>query len=151
MTRVLETRLRECEAQLRVRYAGLAGCQVTVEDRPPLDFARKRFNVRLEATVLDHELIVVNRDHDRDPAEAMAQAFAAAAAQICLLEGASQEAGSSHEFIPEPIQGLQLYCASVRNTVDVSRTLEHCACEHGCIDTSKCPLFAVWRRRVRSP
>ena len=147
MARALEA-LQDCEARLRSHYAALADCRVTVEDRPPREFGRRRFNVRLEARVAGHEL-VVNREHDDDPAEAMAQAFAAAAAQLALLKGTPQKVGRSGELIPEAIRGVRLYCPTVRQSVDVSRTLEECALEHGCTDTSKCPLFSVWRQRAR--
>lgn len=83
----LEPSIRELEAELKQRHAG-SDCRVTVEDRPPHAYERKRFNVRLDVS-LDGRSFVVNREHDDDPGAALREAFNAAGKQLDALETAS--------------------------------------------------------------
>ncbi len=80
----LEPSIRELETDLKQRYPG-ADCRVTVEDRPPHAYERRRFNVRLDVS-LDSRSFVVNREHDDDPGVALREAFNAAGRQLDALE-----------------------------------------------------------------
>jgi hypothetical protein len=63
--------------RLRSAYPDLARCEVTLEDRPPRVYERKRFNVRLDLDYAGRHL-VINREHDEDPDAALGEAFEAA-------------------------------------------------------------------------
>jgi len=79
--------LRTLETDLKQRHPG-TDCCVTVEDRPPHAYERRRFNVRLD--VSSHSLsFVVNREHDDDPGVALREAFQAANRQLAALDLAS--------------------------------------------------------------
>lgn len=82
----LEPSIRELETDLKQRHPG-TDCRVTVEDRPPHAYERKRFNVRLDVS-LDRRSFVVNREHDDDPGQALREAFNAAGEQLDALETA---------------------------------------------------------------
>jgi hypothetical protein len=56
----LEARIRKHKADLRSRYPRVTACRVSVEDRPPRLYERRRFNVRLDIGLAGRE-IVVNR------------------------------------------------------------------------------------------
>jgi dienelactone hydrolase len=81
----LEPRIHQLEARLRERHPG-ADCRVTVEDRVPHAYERKRFNVRLDVA-LGSRSFVVNREHDEDPGVALREAFSAANRQLEALQG----------------------------------------------------------------
>ena len=81
----LEPSIRELESRLKQRHPG-AECRVTVADRPPHAYERRRFNVRLDVS-LDSRAFVVNREHDEDPGVALREAFNAAGTQLDALEG----------------------------------------------------------------
>ena len=72
------------QTDLTQRHPGTR-CRVTVEDRPPRAYERKRFNVRLDVS-LDSRAFVVNREHDEDAAVALREAFQAASRQLDALE-----------------------------------------------------------------
>ena len=76
----LAARIRQLEARLRQRHPGL-DCRVTLEDRVPHAYERRRFNVRLDVC-RDGRSMVLNREHDHDPAIALREAFAAAHRQL---------------------------------------------------------------------
>jgi dienelactone hydrolase len=80
----LEPRIRELETGLKQRHPG-ADCRVTVEDRQPHAYERRRFTVRLDVS-LDSRSFVVNREHDDDPGVALREAFNAAGRQLDALE-----------------------------------------------------------------
>jgi putative phosphoribosyl transferase len=82
----LEPRIRELETDLKQRHPA-ADCRVTVEDRQPHAYERRRFNVRLDVSVRGSSF-VVNREHDEDPGVALHEAFNAASAQLQALEAA---------------------------------------------------------------
>jgi hypothetical protein len=75
----LAARIRELEVRLKQRHPG-SDCRVTLEDRVPRAYERRRFNVRLDVC-RDGRSMVVNREHDHDPA----LAFAAAHRQLDAL------------------------------------------------------------------
>lgn len=79
----LAARIRELEARLRQRHPG-SDCRVTLEDRVPHAYERRRFNARLDVC-RDGTSMVVNREHDHDPAVALREAFAAAHRQLDAL------------------------------------------------------------------
>jgi dienelactone hydrolase len=79
----LAARIRGLEARLRQRHPGL-DCRVTLEDRVPHAYERRRFNVRLDVCS-EGRSMVVNREHDHDPALALREAFAAAHRQLDAL------------------------------------------------------------------
>lgn len=82
----LEPSICELETDLKQRHPG-ADCRVTVEERPPHAYERRRFNVRLDVS-LDSSSFVVNREHDDDPGVALREAFTAASGQLDALESA---------------------------------------------------------------
>jgi len=84
--RHLHSPIHDLESGLRQRHPGLQ-CQVTVEDRPPRAYERKRFNVRLDVSLAGRSF-VVNREHDDDPGAALREAFQAANRQLDALEAA---------------------------------------------------------------
>jgi hypothetical protein len=59
---------------------------VTLEDRPPHAYERRRFNVRLDVSLAGRSF-VVNREHDDDPGVALREAFSAANRQLDALTG----------------------------------------------------------------
>ena len=59
-------------------------CRVNIEDRPSHLYECRRFNVRLDIAIGGDE-IVLNREHDDDPAAALDDAFAAAHRQLDTL------------------------------------------------------------------
>jgi putative phosphoribosyl transferase len=81
----LEARVRELENRLRERHPG-SDCHVTLEDRVPHAYERRRFNVRLDVA-LGGRSFVVNREHDDDPGVALREAFSAANRQLDALTG----------------------------------------------------------------
>jgi putative phosphoribosyl transferase len=81
----LEPRIHELEARLRERHPG-SDCRVTVEDRVPHAYERRRFNVRLDVSRQGRSF-VVNREHDDDPGVALREAFRAASRQLDALQG----------------------------------------------------------------
>lgn len=80
----LSTSIQENCASLRFCHPAVRECRVNVEDRPARLYECRRFNVRLDIAVDGHE-IVVNREHDDDPAAALDEAFAAAHRQLDAL------------------------------------------------------------------
>jgi hypothetical protein len=86
MNSSLEARIRKHEADLTSRHPCVTACRVSVEDRPPHLYERRRFNVRLDIGLSRHE-IVVNREHDEDPGSALLVAFEAANQQLEALAG----------------------------------------------------------------
>jgi hypothetical protein len=82
----LEARIRKHEADLRSRYPRVTACRVSVEDRSPRLYERRRFNVRLDIGLAGRE-IVVNRERDEDAGSALRAAFEAANQQLEALEG----------------------------------------------------------------
>jgi putative phosphoribosyl transferase len=82
----LEPRIHDLESSLKQRHPR-SQCQVTVEDRPPHPYERKRFNVRLDVSLAGRSF-VVNREHDEDPSAALREAFNAASRQLDALEAA---------------------------------------------------------------
>jgi putative phosphoribosyl transferase len=80
----LEPRIRALETALKQRHPG-ADCRVSVEDRPPHAYERRRFNVRLDVSLVGRSF-VVNREHDHDPGVALREAFNAAGRQLDALE-----------------------------------------------------------------
>jgi pimeloyl-ACP methyl ester carboxylesterase len=74
------------ETDLEQHHPGTR-CRVTLEDRPPHAYERKRFNVRLDIS-LDSRAFVVNREHDDDAGVALREAFQAANRQLDALEAA---------------------------------------------------------------
>jgi hypothetical protein len=83
----LEPRIRQHESSLRARHPGVAGCRVSIEERSPRAYERKRFNVRLDMVFAGRD-IVINREHDADAGAALGEAFEAAAGQLLALEQA---------------------------------------------------------------
>lgn len=81
----LDRRIHTLESELRQRHPGY-DCHVTVEEREPHAYERRRFNVRLD--VSGKRALVVNREHDADPAAALADAFSEANRELALLEAA---------------------------------------------------------------
>lgn len=75
---------RQCAA-LRERHPAVRDCRVSIVDRPPHAYERRRYNARLEIVVGGHE-IVINRENDDDPAVALDDAFAAAQRQLDTLD-----------------------------------------------------------------
>lgn len=63
--------------RLRSAYPDLARCEVTLEDRAPHRYERKRFNVRLDLDYAGRHL-VINREHEQDAGAALGEAFEAA-------------------------------------------------------------------------
>jgi putative phosphoribosyl transferase len=80
----LERRIHELEARLKARHPG-ADCRVTLEDRVPHAYERRRFNVRIDVSSAG-SAFVVNREHDDDPGVALREAFGAASRQLDALE-----------------------------------------------------------------
>jgi hypothetical protein len=78
-----EPRIHELEARLKERHPG-ADCRVTVEERVPHAYERRRFNVRLDVS-RGGRSFVVNREHEHDPGVALREAFAAAHRQLDAL------------------------------------------------------------------
>ena len=81
----LSTSIQEHSASLRSRHPAVRECRVNIENRPSRLYECRRFNVRLDIAVDGHE-IVVNREHDDDPAAALEDAFAAAHRQLDTLQ-----------------------------------------------------------------
>ena len=81
----LDADIRRREAQLKSRHPRVTVCRVSVEDRPPRLYERKRFNARLHIDFAGHQL-VINREHDDDPAAALLEAFAAAERELDAIE-----------------------------------------------------------------
>jgi hypothetical protein len=73
----LERAIEQHRERLHARHPQVQRCEVTVEDRPPRRYERKRFHVRLDIDWAGRHL-VVNREHDDDPACALGEAFSAA-------------------------------------------------------------------------
>jgi hypothetical protein len=84
MAEPLEMQIRRREAQLKARHPRVRACSTWVEDRPPHPYQRKRFNARLDIDFAGHQ-IVINREHDDDPAAALREAFAAAERELDAL------------------------------------------------------------------
>ena len=70
------TSIQEHSATLRSRHPTVRECRVNIEDRPSHLYECRRFNVRLDIAIGGDE-IVLNREHDDDPAAALDDAFAA--------------------------------------------------------------------------
>jgi putative phosphoribosyl transferase len=83
----LDRRIHTLESELRQRHPGYE-CRVTVEEREPHAYERRRFNVRLD--VSGKRALVVNREHDADPAAALAAAFSEANRELAALEAAER-------------------------------------------------------------
>lgn len=81
----LEPRIHELETRLKARHPG-SDCHVTVEDRVPHAYERRRFNVRIDVSRAGSSF-VVNREHDDDPGVALREAFRAANRQLDALQG----------------------------------------------------------------
>ena len=81
----LSTNIQEHSATLRSRHPAVRECRVNIADRPSHLYECRRFNVRLDIAIGGHE-IVVNREHDDDPAAALDDAFAAAHRQLDTLQ-----------------------------------------------------------------
>lgn len=81
----LDRRIHILESELRQHHPGY-DCHVTVEEREPHVYERRRFNVRLD--VSGKRTLVVNREHDADPAAALADAFSEASRELAALEAA---------------------------------------------------------------
>lgn len=77
MPQELEAEARAQEDELKARHPKLTACRVSIQERPPHRFECRRYNVRLDLVVAGHEL-VINREHDDDPAAALGAAFEAA-------------------------------------------------------------------------
>ena len=69
------------ERELRQRYPALEECRITLEDRPPRAFERRRFNARLDVAI-GPWMLVFNREHDTDPGAALRAAVSAAAREL---------------------------------------------------------------------
>jgi hypothetical protein len=82
---ILGPRIRKLETGLKRRHPRVAACRVSVEDRPPRAYERRRFNVRLDVSFAGGEL-VVNREHDDNPGVALREAFDAASRRLKALE-----------------------------------------------------------------
>lgn len=80
----LDARIGERSAELRARHPGVADCRVTIEDRPPHVYERRRYNVRLDIAIAGHD-IVINRENDDDPTVALEDAFFAAHRELDAL------------------------------------------------------------------
>jgi putative phosphoribosyl transferase len=78
----------DLESSLKRLHPG-SQCRVTLEDRPPHAYERKRFNVRLDVSRAGRSF-VVNREHDDDPSAALREAFQAATRQLEALEAAGR-------------------------------------------------------------
>lgn len=74
-------------AHLRSAYPELGRCEVTLRDRPPRRYERKRYNVRLDLDYAGRQL-VINREHERDPLAALLEAFEAAQWQLEAAQAA---------------------------------------------------------------
>lgn len=83
----LDRRIHTLESDLRQRHPG-CDCRVTVEEREPHVYERRRFNVRLD--VSGKRALVVNREHDADPAAALADAFSEAHRELAVLDAAER-------------------------------------------------------------
>ncbi len=81
----LEAAIREHTAALRSRHGAVSECRVSIEDRPAHRYERRRYNVRLDIALGDHA-IVINREHEDDPAVALEDAFGAAHLQLETLQ-----------------------------------------------------------------
>jgi hypothetical protein len=77
--------IQEHSATLRSRHPAVRECRVNIEDRPPHLYECRRYNVRVEFEIGGHQ-IVINREHEDDPAIALADAFAAAHRQLDTLQ-----------------------------------------------------------------
>ena len=77
MAHALDAEARAQEAELKARHPNLTACRVSIEERAPRPYECRRYNVRLDLVVAGHEL-VINREHDEDPAAALGAAFEAA-------------------------------------------------------------------------
>lgn len=58
-------------------HAPQATCRVTLEERPARRYECRRYHARLDISFAGHEL-VIDREHDDDPAAALGAAFEAA-------------------------------------------------------------------------
>jgi hypothetical protein len=79
-------------AELRRAYPDLGRCEAFLQDRPPHRYERRRFNVRLEFDCAGRSL-VINREHDDDPAAALEQAFEAARWALAAAQAARRSPG----------------------------------------------------------
>lgn len=79
-TGTLESQIR-AEAERLSSYPAVQSCHVTVEERLPRPYERKRFHVGLELRIRDRGL-VVNREDDADVLAAVRQAVAAAERRV---------------------------------------------------------------------
>src|SRR5688572_17822032 len=80
----LDRRIHTLESELRQRHPGY-DCHVTVQEREPHAYERRRFNVRLD--VSGKLALVVNREHDTDPAAALADALSEVHRELAVLGG----------------------------------------------------------------
>jgi ribosome-associated translation inhibitor RaiA len=80
-TDTLESQIRAEAERLCVSCPAVQSCHLTVEERVPRPYERKRFHVGLELRVRDRGL-VVNREDDADVLVAVRQAVAAAERRV---------------------------------------------------------------------
>jgi ribosome-associated translation inhibitor RaiA len=73
--------------RLRSAYPDLVRCEVTLQDRAPRRYERKRFNVRVDLDYAGSQL-VINREHEADPAAALDEAFEAACWNLQAVQAA---------------------------------------------------------------
>ena len=78
--------------RLRSAYPGLVRCEVTLQDRAPRRYERKRFNVRLDLDYAGSQL-VINRESEDDADAALGEAFEAAYRNLRAVR-AARHAGS---------------------------------------------------------
>ena len=80
----LRARIKELERGLRRRHPSVSDCRVSMVDRPPHIYECRRFNARLDVA-FKGGVFVVNREHDKDPGEALEAAFFAAERKLEAL------------------------------------------------------------------
>ena len=80
-TGALESQIRAEAERLCASYPAVQSCHLTVEERVPRPYERKRFHVGLELHIHDRGL-VVNREDEADVLAAVRQAVAAAERRV---------------------------------------------------------------------
>jgi hypothetical protein len=73
----LASSIHEKAARLQSAHPGVMLRRISVENRPPRQFERKRYNARLDVRLGECEL-VFNREHEHDAGTAVNEAFRAA-------------------------------------------------------------------------
>jgi hypothetical protein len=87
----LASSIHEKAARLQSAHPGVKLRQITVENRPPRQFERKRYNVRVDLCVGECEL-VFNREHEEDAGAALNEAFRAAEHAVSLARSRTNDA-----------------------------------------------------------